>query len=277
MNESDGKEKGQLLVLALLMMLPSIFWLGILSIYKVFHLTMSSPMDWTRLPGLFVNLAMFVLPFLWKGKLNGVAVLRRTFQSFDLTSVFVALVPLVIWIGALYTLTASSNQPFQLHAPFVGLTESPFWLQALANSLIGGGAHIFAMLVIASATKSSERAVTMVAITVFGIFVSLANYATIYWGNDLRGVPVSVYSPMPSILREIGTLACVLALVTRGKFGGLSVAVFLLSTWLLPWMGNPRNSGAISIGLLGGSLVILLVNYLQQSGKWVRWSAENQT
>ena len=130
------------------------------------------------------------------------------------------------------------------------------------------------MLVLANASKPNERTIGLASVTVFGILVTLLNFAMVAWRSGMSADLISQMSPAPMIVQSLGTLACIFALIARGKFGRLAVATLLSSIWFIQMMGNSRNLAAISIAFLGGGIIICLVNYLQRSGLWVRWSAE---
>jgi hypothetical protein len=227
------------------------------------------------LPSLLVGIPIIGLPFLWTGNLNAAAVLKRTFQSFDLTSLILGLVPVVIWVGVLFALNNDHSTPFQLSWPLTGLTSSPFWFQVVATNIIGGLASIFGMLVLSSATKPSDRMFALTAVTCIGLVIALANYGLLIWQGVGSTVPIAQLYPWTSMLQSVGSLLVLLVLINRMK-PGITVPVFLISVWLLKMMGNTHNWLGIIAGLFGGALVISIVTYLQNSGRWVRWSADSQ-
>lgn len=263
------------------MFVPTLFWLTASWIPDVTHSAAFQGIYWTTGSSVLFGVLIVALPFIWKGSPSGGKILKGLFQPVDLLSILLALLPVAIWIGALYSksqdLTSSFNSAFHLQLPFKGLLTSPFWLLIVTSSIVSVVASVFSMLAICSATIPRDRFLFLAILGFLGVVTALAQYGVALSQGLPRQVPASLYSPMSALIQQLGVLAVIGALLQRERHLLQSVAIFLISEWMLLVMPNSRDNIATAIGLFGGAVVIFVVNFLQRTGRWVRWSAESDS
>ena len=275
MNVQSGNERSRLWILVLLMCVPSLFWLLVSWIQGATHTAIFQGMRWMTGSSILFSAIILILPFLWKGSLNGGTVLRGLFRSIDLLSILLVLMPLAIWIVALYARSENSITAFHLQLPLKGLLYSPYWGDIVVSSISSLLAVTFGMLVICSATNQKTRFQFLAILGVFGVFGALATYGIALSNGWARQVPASVYSPIPTLVEQVGSVIVIVALLQRERNSIQAIAAFLVMKWVLSMMPYSHDVFSMAIGLFGGAGLIFLVNYLQRTGRWVRWSAEN--
>jgi hypothetical protein len=276
MNENEQSEKSRLLELFLLMKVPSVLAFVSVMFMVPTNETVVSNMWWIIGPMGVISLFVLALPFFWKGELSYKEVIRRVFRRPGGLSIALAVLPIILWVSALFLLVKSPERPYSLHLPSFLFKQGQFRSQILVSGLLGGLSGTVGVLVFANATQYSTRVKFMCLFFGFDIIFRFVQYSWSYY--KFQGISHEIaakfISPVFDIILSIGFFAVIVGLMQRGRSSVQAIAVFLTTYLVFRYTASNESSREAAIGLFGGSAVIHLVNYLQKSGLWVRWSPE---
>ncbi len=157
MNEDEQSEKSRLIELFLLMKVPSaLAFISVMFLVPTNKMVFSN-MWWILGPMGVTFLFVLALPFLWKGGLSYKEVSKRVFRRPDGWSIALAVLPIILWLSALFLLVKSPEHPYSLHLPSLLFEQGRFLPQILVLGLLGGLSGSVGVLVFANAAKYSTR------------------------------------------------------------------------------------------------------------------------
>jgi hypothetical protein len=278
MADREKVEEAQLWTIVMVLVIPSM--VGILLVFSNDQVRkVLSNVWWSTGFGLVITAILVALPFFWKGQLSWREVFKRVFRRADSISVLLALAPIVVWEVALVLLTAQSSHPYYPRMPEWMFQRSGFQVPSLLTTFVGGLGGLLGTLLIVNASQYSNRAKFLLINYGLGILFVIASYRCLLntMRPNLADFAFRFSNPYPEIVHYLGFAAVILGLMHRGRSSVTSIAIMLVTHRLAKIMGLFGDLRAMSIGLFGGAGLIFLINYLQQSGRVVPWSAENQT
>jgi hypothetical protein len=224
-----------------------------------------------------VSILLFALPFFWKGNLSWREIWKKIGCRSDGVSILLAIAPIAIWFTAVILLTAQSVQPYFPRLPLWVLENLPYKVESILSLFVTSWTGPIGILLLANASTFADRIKYLMIFACSIVFYVLAEYGYMI----LTSTPTeresfnSFNSPMTNIVYQIGFNILLVGLMQRGKNSVKAIAIMLFSLWIVRFLGMSSNIIAMAMGLFGGAGLIFLVNYLQRTGRWVRWSAES--
>jgi hypothetical protein len=259
-------ERKQLWAVVLLTKAPAMAWFALIEFISPMKVKFEPNIWWILLPSCVFSLLLFTMPFVWQGSLNCRNISRRIFRHSDRVSLFLAIIPTLVWAIALTIFTSKSSHPFSLHFPTRLFSRSEVQLQTLLSVFLNSTSGLLGILLICNASKFANRVKFLVFSFALGILPITLNYFLLKYrlGFELVGPTQNYFSPWPEVIEQAGILIVILGLMQRGRSSVLSIAVFLGAYWAFQVFGLYEDIPSMVIGLFGGGAIILIVNYLQQ-------------
>ena len=270
-----NSERKQLWTIILLLKAPVIAWFVISLVAAIAKVEVSPNLFWLYLPFYVGLVAILCLPFFWKGSISYKEIIPRLFRRSEGVSILLAALPIALWIAVLVFRLSKTDHPF---------TTSPFWSNkdtlihypSLILSVFSQLAGLMAIGLIANARDYGNRVKFLLILTGISIAIPLGQYALMIYSADER--TAEMINQFANLwfepVKNVGLALVVFGLLNRGKSSVQAIAMFLLLLLLIPFIGNINDLASMGIGLFSGGAIILIVNYWQQSGRWLEWSKQ---